>query len=462
VSIATPTAASRPPWTNWARTVAIDPSARLAPRSTAEVQSILTRAARAGLRVKAVGSGHSFTSVATSDGVMLTLGSMVGGLQVDSASQQVVVPAGMALHRLNAELASHGPALANLGDIDRQTISGALATGTHGTGARFPGLAAQVVAVTAVLADGSVVTASATREPALFHCLRLGLGAFGVITDVRLQCVPAFSLRAEEVVVDVDDVLADLDAWVSSSDHFEFHWFPHSSHAIVKRNTRGPAGPRQSLPQRLHAWVNDEVTSNGLLEVLCRAEALRPDVIPRLNAVKGHLLSDRTYADDSYRVFASRRRVRFREMEYAFDRRHAAHLVREIDAWTRSRHSLVNFPIEVRWAAGDDVWLSTAYQQPCAYIAVHQHERLPYEDFFSGVEAMMRAVSGRPHWGKLHTLGSAELAELYPRFEDAVAVRHETDPRGLFANDYLDRVLGPAPESRRAGTDRSRRDRSWT
>lgn len=430
-------------WRNWADTVSASPEWMLAPRDASEVAAIVRRAASAGLRVKAVGSGHSFTGVAASDGVMLSLARIAGGLIVDPTARRVVVRAGTTLHQLNQELSWHGLAVANLGDIDRQSIAGAAGTGTHGTGASFTGLADQIVALTAVLADGSIVRCSPTENADLFECLRLGLGAFGVVVDVTLQCVDAFSLQAEELVTDVGEVLADLDSWVDSSDHFEFYWFPHSRWALTKRNTRAPAGQRQSAVQRAQSVLNDEVVSNHVLGVLCRAESVVPAVIPSLNRTIGRLLSDRRYTDESYRVFASRRRVVFREMEYAFPREHVADLVREIDEWTRKHNALVNLPIEVRWAAPDDVWLSTAHQRETAYIAVHQHHRLPHGEYFAAVESMMRRVDGRPHWGKIHTLTHEELRPLYPRFDDVRRVRQEVDPYGLFGNDYTQQVLGP-------------------
>ncbi|WP_449386325.1 D-arabinono-1,4-lactone oxidase [Cellulomonas soli] len=439
-------------WENWSRTESASPAHVAHPRDEADLAA-LVRAAD-GRRVRAVGAGHSFTGAAVTDGIQVHLDALADVQRVDprpDGTTHVTVGAGIRLRRLNDELARRGLAMRNLGDIDKQSIAGAISTGTHGTGAHLGGLCTQVVAVRLVTADGEVVEASATQHPELFEVARLGLGSVGVLTAVTLEVVPAFRLQAREEPWPLDAVLeqiagpaplADPDGLVEANDHAEFYWFPHTRIALTKRNNRVPDEVVDPLP-RARGWVDDELLSNGLFGLTNRFTTLVPAATPRVNAIAARALSARTYTAPSHEVFVSPRRVRFREMEYAVPREHVADVLTAIDTWTRAHATStpVPFPVEVRFAAADDVWLSTAYQRPSAYVAVHQYLRLPHRRYFDAVERIVAEVGGRPHWGKLHGLDAAALAGLYPRFADVQRIRAQADPDGVFRNAYLDRVL---------------------
>ncbi len=289
-----------------------------------------------------------------------------------------------------------------------------------------------------VLADGSERTVT---EGPLFECARLGLGAFGVLTAVTLRCVPAFLLRAEETPGRLGEALERFPEDAATVDHPEFYWFPHTDRVLVKRNTRLPGDAAAAPLSRVRRWFDDDVMANGAFAVLNRASTRVPAVIPRVNRVSAAAWSGRTMTDRSHRVFTSSRRVRFRESEYAIPPEAVPTVVREIDAWIRRTDYRVTFPVEIRCAAADDVWLSTAHGRPSAYVAVHQYHRRPDGGYFAAFESIARSVGGRPHWGKLHGLGADELRTLYPRYDDALAVRAEVDPTGVFDNDYLRRVL---------------------
>lgn len=444
----TPAARRGTAWRNWSGTATAHAQRYWRPRDEADVVRAVRWAARAGLRVRAVGGGHSFTDAAVTDGVLLSLDHLAGLQHVErrpDGTAHVTVGAGTRLRDLNRLLAARGLAMENLGDIDRQSVAGAISTGTHGTGERLGGLATQVVGVRLVGADGEVREADATRDPALFGVARLGLGSVGVLVAVTLRVVPAFTLRAREEAHDLADVLDRLDGpdgWVATTDHVDLYWFPFTRRALVKRNDRVPAGSGPSLAVRRR--LEDELLQNGAFEVTNRLASVAPGAVPAINAVAARALGDRTYCAPSADVFVTRRRVVFREMEYAVPREALRDVVQEVDAWLRRTREPVPFPVEIRFAAPDDVWLSTAYERPSAYLAVHQYHRLPHARYFDAVEAVVRQVDGRPHWGKLHGLDAACLARLYPRFDDVRAVRAEHDPDGLFANAYTDRVLGPA------------------
>lgn len=429
-------------WQNWAGTASANPVRRCWPRSTEEIADAVTAAAKDGLAVRALGSGHSFTPAAATSGTALELSGWAGVVSADLDSGLVTVRSGTTIRELNAALAALGLAMANLGDIDAQTISGAISTGTHGTGAKLGGLATQVRALELVLADGSAVSCSADERPGLFGAARVSVGALGVLTTVTLQCVPAFCLAADERPMPVDEVLSRFDEFAAASDHFEFYWFPYGRNALVKRNNRiaGRGGP-PAMPgwRRFYEY---EVMENAAFGALCRTGRAAPAMIKPLNRLAAATLSKRSYSAPSHEVFVTPRRVRFVESEYAVPRESLLGVLAELRAGVAGLAHPVMFPVEVRVAAGDDIWLSTAYGRDSAYVAIHQYVGLPYREYFTLFESIATSAGGRPHWGKMHTRDAAYLAEAYPRFGDFLRVRNEVDPSRLFANPYLTQVFG--------------------
>ncbi len=430
-------------WTNWSGTERVTPARVLTPRNTADVVTAVEDAVRDGLAVKAIGSGHSFTGVAVAPGVQLRPDGLDRVISLDRDSGLVTVEAGTPLHRLNPLLAEHGLALEIIGDIDRQTIGGAISTGTHGSGRRFGSLPTQVRGLEIVLADGSVVQCSATEHPELFAAARLSLGALGVITRFTLQCVPLYALHAVDQPRPLDEVLDGLNELTDDNDHFEFFWFPHTSTALTRRFQRLPADAALHPRSRIARTVDDRLVTNVGFELLLRLGTRAPRLIPGITRLVSGAISGGEYTDLAPSVFASHRDVRFREGEYAVPRASVVDVLRELRTWVATHDEGVSFPFEVRFGRADDVWLSPAHERDVAYVAFHQYHRLPHERWFSVCEDVLGAAGGRPHWGKLHRLGAAELRELYPRFDDFRSVRETVDPTGVFVNPYLDRVLGP-------------------
>jgi L-gulonolactone oxidase len=434
---------SVPHWSNWAGNQQATPARVETPRDTDDVVRTVKQAAAEGLRVKAVGAGHSFTGIAATDGVLLRLDALSGLREVDRRSGLVTVGGGTPLHRLNSLLAAEGLAMSNLGDIDRQSISGAISTGTHGTGERLGGIATQVRGLEIVTGDGSVISCSATDHPELFSAARVGLGALGVVTAVTLQCEPAFDLRASERPLPVDDVMRDLDQLAADNEHVEFYWMPHTDMALLKENNRPRPGESGRPLGRGRTWFDDELIANTAFGLVCRVGRARPAVTPRLNRIVAKAISARTFTAPSYDVFVSPRRVRFVEMEYAVPRAAAADAFAAIrDVIERSKLD-VSFPVEVRVAAADDIPLSTASGRDSAYFAIHMFQGIEFAPYFTAVEAEMRKLDGRPHWGKMHYRTAADLRPAYPRFDEFLAARDAVDPDRVFANAYLDTVLGP-------------------
>ncbi|MBV6701452.1 D-arabinono-1,4-lactone oxidase [Kitasatospora aureofaciens] len=435
-STATPTR-----WTNWAGNQSARPARAATPGTAEELAREILRAADQGRTVKAVGSGHSFTAIASAgDGVQIRPHALTAVREIDREAGTVTVESGLPLHRLNRLLAAEGLSLTNMGDIEVQTIAGATSTGTHGTGRDSGSLAAQIRALEIVLADGTVRHCSPTEHPRLFQGARLGLGALGVITALTLAVEPAFLLTAHEQPMRFDEVLDRLDDLTAVNEHFEFYWFPHTDRCSTKRNNRsqGPAAP---LP-RFKGWLEDDFLSNTVWEGACRVGRRFPGSIPTIASLASRAWSDRSYTDTAHKVFTSPRKVRFVEMEYAVPREEVAEVLRELKALIERSDWRISFPVEVRFAPADDLWLSTASGRDSAYIAVHLYRGTHDQGYFTGVEQLMTAHRGRPHWGKLHTRDAEYLAGVYPHFADFTALRDEVDPQRVFGNAYLRRVLG--------------------
>jgi len=423
-------------WRNWAGNQRTDPVRTVTAHDTGEVVAAVKDAARDGLRLKAIGSGHSFTAIAVPDDVAVRAPSDPRLLQVD-ATGLATVPAGMTLRTLNPLLWARGWALPNLGDIDAQTVAGAIATGTHGTGARHRGLADQVRALELVTADGAVRSCSPSENADVFAAARVGLGALGILVSVTLQAVPAFRLHAIEAARPLEGALELFDG---DDDHVEFFWFPHTDVAATKRNNPTDAdGPARG---RVAEWVGDELIGNGAFALVCRLGAAAPRLVPGLNRFAAGQFAHSEYVDRSYRVFTSPRRVRFLEMEYAVPRAALPDAFAGLRRVVQRHGRAVTFPVEVRVAAADDIPLSTAAGRDSAYLAVHVHRGEPHEAYFGAVEAVLRDLDGRPHWGKLHTRAAADLRPAYPGFDAFVALRDRLDPERRFGNAYLERVLG--------------------
>ncbi|MFD9905149.1 D-arabinono-1,4-lactone oxidase [Streptomyces sp. NPDC059063] len=431
---------SRAAWRNWAGNITSRPAREATPASVDELVTAV-RAARAdGLTVKPVGTGHSFTATAATDGLLVRPDLLTGIRRIDRAAGTVTVEAGTPLKRLNAALAREGLSLTNMGDIMEQTVSGAVSTGTHGTGRDSASIAAQITALELVTADGDVLTCSRDEHPDVFAAARVGLGALGVITAITLSVEPLFFLRAREEPMTFDQVTTAFDELVAENEHFEFYWFPHTDNCNTKRNNRslGPAAP----PSAISSFVEDELLSNGLFQVVNSLGRAVPATIPAIARISSKALSARTYTDIPYKVFTSPRRVRFVEMEYAVPREALVPALRELKTMIDRSPLRVSFPVEVRTAPADDITLSTASGRDSAYIAVHMYKGTPFRTYFSAAERIFVAHGGRPHWGKLHSRDAEYFAKAYPRFAEFTALRDRLDPDRVFGNAYLRRVLG--------------------
>jgi L-gulonolactone oxidase len=434
-----PTKASS--WRNWARDQICTPAVFERPSTRAEIAGALERAARSGGTVRVAGAGHSFTDAVLTDGTLLSLERMDKVLDVDVGGGLVRVEAGITLKALSAFLWQLGLAFENLGDIDVQSLAGATATGTHGTGARLPNLSAGLHAIELMLADGTMLEVSERDDPDAWRAARVSVGALGVVTAMTVKAVPAFVLEGVDAARPLHEVLERLDELADDSDHFEFFTFPHSDLALTRTNRRVDAAPEARSARK--AWVEDILVRNHAFHALCATGRAAPALIPRLNRLVSQTARTSRRLDRSYRVFASPRLVRFTEMEYAIPRAHAREAVLAVRDVIDRRRFRVPFPLEVRFVAPDDAFLSPAGGRDTCYVAVHMYRGMEWEPYFRAVEEIMDAFDGRPHWGKRHFQTAETLSARYPDWERFRAVRDRLDPDGRFTNAYVRRTLGP-------------------
>ena len=428
-------------WRNWAGDQRCTPAAIVSPSSREELAEVVGAAAARG-RVRASASGHSFTDIALTDETMVRLDRLDRVLDSDVAGGRVRVEGGIVLGALNRRLDELGIAFENLGDIDRQSIAGSISTATHGTGVRFQNVSAQIDGLELVLADGSIRELTAESDPDAMRAARVGLGALGVVYAVTLKTVPAYTIARVDRPRPLDEILEGIDEIPDQHDHFEFYVFPFTETALCRESRRTDEPP--SPPSRASVFLQEVVLENwagGALRTMAR---YRPSMAPRLARLASGQVGSSEKVDSSYRVFASDRRIRFTEMEYGFPREHAAEVIPRVLEVASNPELGIAFPIEVRFVAGDDAFLSPSYERDTCYVAVHNDEKRPaiWDRYFRAVERIMREHQGRPHWGKRHFRTAADLEPAYPAWGEFQAVRSRLDPGGVFANAYTDRVLG--------------------
>jgi len=437
-------AGSSATWRNWSGLESARGVRAVTPGSVDEIVAEVRRAADRGETVKVAGTGHSFTGIARPEHTLLLPGGLAGITSVDREAMTVTALAGTQLKVLNAELEGLGLSLHNMGDIAEQTLAGAISTGTHGTGGRVSGLAAQVVGLELVTGTGELLHLSAAENPEILGLARVGLGALGVLVSITFAVEPLFLLRAEERPLSWEEGLATFDELVAGHDHVDMYWFPHTDRMLTKTNDRldAPLDEAEPLPH-WRSWLDDDFLSNTFFGALTAGANRAPGVIPRMNNLTSRALSERRYSDVAHRVFTSPRRVVFREMEYALPREAGLTALAEVRRAVEAADWRISFPVEIRVAPADDVPLSTAHGRDTFYLAFHTHRDADHVPYFLAMEQIMRAHGGRPHWGKVHTRIVDDLAAAYPRFDDFLALRDRLDPDRVFDNAYLRRVLGP-------------------
>lgn len=426
-------------WRNWSGSVTATPENIVYPRSIDEIVELVRKCAADGRYMRVVGSGHSFTPVAASNQVLVILDEMQGIASLDAAEGTAVVWGGTKLKLLGELLHMEGLAQENLGDIDVQSIAGAISTGTHGTGKRLGGIATQVIGLTLVNGLGEVLECTEQSHPEMFHAMGVSLGTLGIIVKVKLRLKKAYVLAYESKRMALSDCLTQLPELAEHNRHFEFFWFPYAETCQVKLMNEADT-PTRATPIR--DYVNDRLLENtffGAMSEICRAFPIASTAVSRISASSVPVTKKSNY---SHRLFSTERSVRFYEMEYNLPAEAMATVIHEMrDAMEREKFH-VHFPVECRYVAADEIWLSPAYGRDSAYIAVHMYRGMPHERYFKVMEDIFLSNGGRPHWGKMHTLKAADLKERYPMWRRFAEIREQMDPKGLLLSPYLRELLG--------------------
>lgn len=425
---------------NWSGYLQWRPAQVFYPESEAEVVQIVQDAATAGRRIRAIGSGHSFTALCPTHDVMVSLDRYQGITAIDPHTGLVTVRAGTKLRRLSELLDALGLALENLGDIDVQSIAGALATGTHGTGTAFGNLCTQVRALKFVNGRGELVSCSAAENPGLFRAAVLSLGALGIVTEVTLQCVPAYNLSLKVAKRRLEEVLENLPQYNAENRHFEFYWFPHTPYVMTKTVNLTDAPPD---PDTFKNYLQEMLLENYAFLAICELAYRLPALTRPISRFAAATVGAYHKQKKSYDVFSTARIVRFNEMEYNVPADAYAEVKKELTHWINRRKYNVMFPLENRFVRADDLYLSPANGRDSAYIAAHVYHKQDFHKYFDELEAIFLAHAGRPHWGKLHKLSHSDFAERYPGWEAFHAQRARHDPQGLFLNPHLQFIFGP-------------------
>src|SRR5215469_1003318 len=428
-------------WQNWSGSVSCSPSMIANPRTVDELVQLVADCGRTGRRLRVAGSGHSFTPLVASDDLVVSLKNLTGlDESVGPARNRATALAGTRLKELGQALFDHSLAMENLGDIDEQSLSGAISTGTHGTGTRFGSIATQVISLDLVTADGKIVECSEESNSELFKAAQVSFGVLGVIARVTLRVLPSYRLRRESRRALLDDCLANVEKHKRENRNFEFFWFPYSGYCQAKflNQTSEP-------PTRINRW--SRVMENRIFLALSELCRLMPGLCPSISRFSAWSIPTVTEVNYSQLVYPTPRLVRFQEMEYNLPAERFIEAMTEIRQCITKNRFAVHFPIECRFVRADDIWLSPATGRDSCYIAVHMYRGMPYRQYFTAIEKIFQNHNGRPHWGKMHTMTADQLAAAYPRWDDFLRLRTELDPKGIFLNPYLEKLFACSESS---------------
>jgi FAD-linked oxidoreductase len=438
-------------WHNWSGSVHARPQRIATPENIEELKHLVEKARLDGQHIRVIGSGHSFTPLVQTDDVMISLDHLQGIEAVDRERGTATILGGTKLKYLGEALLAQGVAQENLGDIDVQSIAGAISTGTHGTGIRFGNLATQVEELTLLTASGELLTCSAEQHPDIFKAAQISLGMLGIIVKVKLRIVPAKRLQFKSRRESLQSCLDHLDDYKQSNSHFEFYWMPYTTWTQTKFLNEIETSVTGS---NLWSTFSKVVIENGLFWLLSEVSRLFPSSAKSIAKISAQAIGSTSEVNASHRLYATPRAVRFQEMEYNIPAEHFPAVLNEIRACIDKHQFAVHFPIECRFVQGDDIWLSPAYQRPSAYIAVHMYKGMAYQEYFRQIEEIFKRFQGRPHWGKMHTQTADSLEALYPHWHDFKHIRASLDPQGLFLNDYLCQLFGLKESTSTTHSDR--------
>ncbi|MAY63935.1 MAG: oxidoreductase [Rhizobiales bacterium] len=419
-------------WSNWSGSVKANPATIARPSTAGELADVV-RTGPAPVRI--AGAGHSFTPLVASAGTIVDLAAFSGLVSHDEAQSTATVGAGTTLGDLCRLLQGVGQGLPNMGDIDKQTIGGALGTATHGTGPELGAYHTQLRQMRLIDGRGRERVFTEGTESEMIRASGVALGAFGALTDVTIQNIPAYRLHKRRSILPIGDMLEDFETFFTSHRSAEFYFIPFSGHALRLASDITDAPVSHRPPEEDEEGIATLRLARNLLKSF---PWLRRKLIGNALAK----LPDEDYVEDWLKVYTSERVTRFNEMEYHLPFEEGPQALREIIELAETRFPEVYFPMEVRAVKADDFWLSPFYRRRTCSIAIHHDAKQDPKAFFAAAEPIFRKYAGRPHWGKLHSLRERDFAEIYPRWNDAMEIRRDLDPDNRFVSPYLARIFG--------------------
>lgn len=415
-------------WSNWSGGQTCQPAGRYDIGSEQQLTSLLRNTLGP---IRPVGSGHSFSALVPTDGHLVVIDQLSGILDSDAQTKQVTLGAGSRLGDLGAQLEAIGQGMINLPDIDRQTVAGAIATGTHGTGVTLQALSSFITSLRLITPNGNVMDIDSSDED-LLHAARVNVGALGIVTQVTMQNRESYKLKKREWAAPTEDILANFDELAASHRHFEIFPLVYSDYSLVLSidETDEPIGQSE---------VEEEPSDDAsIAESLGLSDNPTPAERLRLSNATASRIQPTEAVDVSHKILSNVRNSRFNEMEYSVPAEVGAECLREILKTIYDEAIDVQFVLEYRYVGADDDWLSMSYgDHPHATISIHRTASADYRPYFNRIEPIFWKYGGRPHWGKVHNLTHVELTELYPRFKNFMELRRELDPQGRMLNPHL-------------------------
>lgn len=426
-------------WENWSKLVLSHPEAIYYPKHLHELVMLVKTCQSENKKLRVVGAGHSFTPLVATSEILVSLDYLSGIESLDRENHLVTVWAGTRLKDLGKLLANQGYAMENLGDINAQSIAGAISTGTHGTGTQFGSLSTQVTKMTVLTAKGELIEVSHTENNAYFAAMKLSLGMLGIIVKVQLRVLPKYLLVSESFRMSLKDCFNKLSELKYHNRNFEFFWFPHTETVQIKlMNTIHTAARPKGVGNRM----NKLLLENGVFWMLSEMCRIQPSLSQAVSTVSAKAVPIGKEVGESFLLYATPRLVKFNEMEYSLPAEDMEAVLTDIKQVMHKQRVNVHFPLECRYVKRDDLWLSPSYERDSAYIAVHMYKGMAFKTFFDAIEEVFFYYEGRPHWGKMHSMTSEKLAKAYPRFTDFLHVRETLDPDGMLVNEYLRKLFG--------------------
>lgn len=414
-------------WQNWSGNQSCQPTSRHTPKNEAGLAELIKNSGTDPLRF--VGSGHSFSSLVPTDHTLLSLARFRGVQNIDNNNGTATIGGGTTLSRIGDPLWDEGFALRNMPDIDMQSLAGAIATGTHGTGIKFGSMSDEITGLRLVTANGDVLSCSAVENSELFEAARLNLGVLGAVTSVDIKVQPKFYIEENIWVLPIKEALASAEAMRDQHRHFEMYFFPHADYVLMitldEVDQPAPASEQ-----------NHTEGDQSLLEI-----AELTDTFPWIKSfILNFLIKDvepSQRSNRSYKIYGNVRNIRFNETEYSVPAEKGLDCISEILDTIKKQNIDIIFPIEYRYIKNDNIWLSPYYQRDGCAISCHNFHDRDYKAYFKSIEPVFKKYAGRPHWGKINTLNKTDFAAMYPNWEAFNRVRQQLDPSNRLLNQYL-------------------------